>query len=121
MAANLKDDQFQIQSASAVRGFHVYRDIWEPIIGEELTTEYQTDNIMDKHSVAVLKKGKVVGHLPREKSKVYWFFFKHKGTITVKITEGRRYSKQAGGLEVPCTLTFTSTTKQLVDRLKTLL
>jgi len=40
--------------------------------------------------------------------------------ISVTITEKWRYRKVASGLEVPCTLTFTSVKKTMIDHLKKL-
>lgn len=80
----------------------------------------ETDNKMDKHAVAVQKNEVVVRHLPREHSKIFWFFLKNSGTISVKVTDRRRHSGIAGGLEIPCQLTFTGP-KLLIERLKKLL
>lgn len=114
-------DKYQYEIQSAVRGFHIYKDGWEPEIGEQLVTERETNNEMDKHAVAVLKNGHIVGHLPREKAKIFWFFLKRHGIISVTVTDKRRVSKPAGGLEVPCKLTFTHTSETMIDRLTKLL
>jgi len=34
--------------SSAVRGFHVYKDIWKPSIGDKLACEGECDNCFDK-------------------------------------------------------------------------
>ena len=49
---------------SAVHGYHVYRDVWEPRIGEKLIAKQEFDNPMDKFAVKVTKSNKMVGHLP---------------------------------------------------------
>ena len=39
---------------SAVRGYHVYRDVWEPSVGEKLVARREFDNHFDKFAVKVL-------------------------------------------------------------------
>ena len=45
---------FEIQSC--VRGYHVYKDIWTPSVGETLSCEREEDNTADPYAVAVKKK-----------------------------------------------------------------
>ena len=52
------------EKMSVIRGHHIYKSIWTPIIGEELVLEAQDDNKHDKHAVGVMKDGCVVGHVP---------------------------------------------------------
>ena len=40
---------------SAVRGDHVYKDVWKPAIGEKLHAEQEPDNAVDKFAMKVLK------------------------------------------------------------------
>ena len=55
------------------RGFHVYKDVWRPVIGEELRCQREEDNPRDPYAVAVTKSCtgvggvEVVGHVPRSK------------------------------------------------------
>ena len=37
---------------SAVRGFHVYKPTWTPVVGEELTAEREPGNSEDRFAVA---------------------------------------------------------------------
>ena len=46
-----------------VRGYHVYRNIWEAAIGKELPCEWETRNTKDRYAVAVKNDSTVVGHL----------------------------------------------------------
>ena len=49
---------------SYVRGFHVYQDIWTPIIGKvHLAYRRETTN---RYAIAVHKTEEVVGHVPRK-------------------------------------------------------
>ena len=62
---------FQFSFNSAIRGFHVYKDIWEnPVPGEELLCQREVGNSHDALSVAVLKEidgeNTIIGHIPRK-------------------------------------------------------
>ena len=61
-------DEFTFDSA--VRGYHVYQDVWKPAAGEKLHAEQEFDNLMDKFAVKVTKNNETVGHLPREYSRI---------------------------------------------------
>ena len=50
---------------SAVRGHHVYRSIWAPVIDEVFVCKRERHNIHDPFAVAVCKGSAVVGHVPR--------------------------------------------------------
>ena len=54
-----------IEKESVVRGHHVYKAIWTPVIGEELSLRAEDNNEHDNHAVAVLKGRNVIGHVPR--------------------------------------------------------
>lgn len=99
-----------------VRGYHVYRNIWEAKNGEVLTCEQEINNGYDPFAVSVIKDGVVVGHLPRMISTVASLFLKQKGSITCHANGKRRYSRDLpqGGLEIPCQLYFNSE-KSLID------
>ena len=51
-----------------VKGYHVYKNIWKPTMIEELKTEMEPDNVMDKYAVCVKKNTSIVGHLPLGKN-----------------------------------------------------
>jgi hypothetical protein len=55
---------------SCIRGFHVYKDVWNPVVGETLNAEREKklDNPADKYAVSVMKDGNIVGHVPRKNS-----------------------------------------------------
>ena len=55
---------------SAVRGYHVHRDVWEPSVGEKLVARREFDNRFEKFAVKVLNGEETVGHLPREYSRI---------------------------------------------------
>ncbi len=47
---------------SVVRGHHVYKRVWTPVVGEQLPVGVEEDNGNDPRAVAVRKSGIVVGH-----------------------------------------------------------
>ena len=107
---------------SAVRGYHVYKDVWKPAIGEKLHAEQEPDNAVDKFAMKVVKNNETVGHLPREDSRILWYFIARGGKICVEVTGRRRHCKQlCGGMEIPCMLVFSCSSKAKINRLKELL
>ena len=82
----------------------VYKAVWSPYIGEELPVQREVNSIHDDFAVAVLKNGNTVGHVPREISRVCWYFL-HKSCseMTCIVNGDRRRSEVDGkGLVVPC-------------------
>ena len=47
---------------SDVRDDHVYRDVWEPSIGEKLVARGEFDNRFDKFAVKILNGEETVCH-----------------------------------------------------------
>ena len=39
----------------AVRGHHIYKSVWHPVLGEQLTLERENSNSHDRHAVSVMK------------------------------------------------------------------
>lgn len=104
---------FEFTITSAIRGFHVYKAIWEnPVTGDHLHCRREVGNSYDPLSVAVIKQiegeDTIVGHVPRRISALSNAFIRRGGTILCIIDGSRRYSADLpkGGLEVPCTLRF---------------
>ena len=54
-----------LEFQSCIRGFHVYKSIWTPFIGETLSCSRETSNLHDPFAVKVLKTDEIVGHLPK--------------------------------------------------------
>ena len=59
-----------------MKGHHIYKAVWTPVINEELHTKLEKDNEHDEHAVAVILDGRTVGQLPRTISLVLWFFLR---------------------------------------------
>jgi len=72
---------------SVVRGHHVCKTIWSPILGEELQCHQETGNIHDLHVVAMIKPGTgIVDHVQREYSTLCNAFIRGGGIIICIIT-----------------------------------
>lgn len=102
---------------SVVRGHHVFKAIWTPYAGELLSVQEELDNEHDSYAVSVQKDGIIVGHVPREVSRIFMFFIRHGGTIVCEVVGHRRLGK---GLEVPCCYKLTGKPKHVKKALKLL-
>ena len=108
-----------LERESCIRGYHVYQSSWEATIGETLGCRREPTNEIDRYSVAVIKSGAVVGHLPRKISKLCSIFLRRGGSIHCEVIGGRRYSEDLhqGGMEIPCILFFRGKDKE-IEKLK---
>ena len=68
-----------------VRGHHIFRRIWTPVIGQLLQVQAETGNERDPHAVATVHNDAIVGHLPREISRIAFYFLQHGGHITCEV------------------------------------
>ena len=76
MYTSIKDDS-EFSFTAAVTGFHVYRRVWLPHLGQRLSAEREHGNAEDRFAIAVREHSDtradedvddrpIVGHLPRE-------------------------------------------------------
>ena len=86
--ASLGSDYYE--KASVVKGHHVYKAVWTPFWGEELSVQPEDHNDHDEHAIAVTRDGRTVGHVPRIISRVSWFFLRRGGHIICRITGQRK-------------------------------
>jgi ABC-type multidrug transport system ATPase subunit len=100
---------------AAIRGYHVYKTFWTPKYDVILTTERDQLNAFDKHCVAIKESVIIIGHIPREISRLCNFFLKRGGTIQVEVTDTqcRRSNIKEGGLEIPAIIIFTGTERDI--------
>ena len=106
-----------------IQGYHVYKEIWTAVVGEELNTEREIGNIVDRYAVAMKKdSGETVAHLPKKISRMCSMFIPEGGKILCIVIGNRRYSSNLvqGGLEIPCTLLFRGEEKY-IQKLKKLI
>ena len=90
---------------SCIRGHHISKDFWMPLINEELACAQESGNPHDPYAVAIKKGSAVVGHVPGKISAVCSLFLRA-GTITGIVTDSHQYSNglPQGGFQVPCVL-----------------
>ena len=95
---------------TVIRGYHVYKTIWNAILGERLECRRDRDNEKDRYAVGVFQNEVLVGHLPKKYSRICAIFLDKGGQIHCIVVGRRQYSFDLvqGGLEIPCCLTFTS-------------
>ncbi len=102
---------------SMIRGYHIYRSVWEAANGEELKCVREVGNRKDPYAVAVVKNSELtVGHIPRRISSLCSMFLQRGGTISCTVTTSeKRYSHDLpqGGLEIPCKLNFRGNDKEV--------
>ena len=78
---------FFVTVLCVIRGYHVYKEVWNPSIGEAFVSFAEEENSHDRKAVAVTcAEGYVVGHLPCEISGLCFHFIEHGGEINGKIT-----------------------------------
>ena len=83
--------EFELQSV--VQGHHIYKcvdlcDRWK------LPAMPMEDNLHNHHAVAIIKDSETVGHVPREISRILYFFLKHSGDISCIITGNKVYGNK---------------------------
>ena len=49
-----------------MRGYHVYKDVWTTVVGEELPCQREDGNRADPFAVAVVRGEAIVGHVPKK-------------------------------------------------------
>ena len=113
------EDITSLKVQSYIWGYHAYKDVWDPRVREVLPLQWEPDNPKDKFSVAILRRGSVVGHLLFNLAPVVSAFLRkdvNEGLIQVK---GAKVNRGAGyGLEILCTYHFYGA-KSFIDKLVT--
>ena len=93
--------------SAAVRGSHVYQNVWKPLENEELEYIFETNNLFDMTDCWRTEGGQIVGHLPREISRPTKFLLDTGAKVSAQLT-GTHYKRSPlfqGGLEIPCLVT----------------
>ena len=73
-AVEVEVSKMELSRVSCIRGYHVYKGIWNAAIGEVLVCEREPHNVEDRYAIAVKKDETVIGHLPRNLSRVCSLF-----------------------------------------------
>ena len=93
-----------------VKGYHVYKNTWKPTVNEELETEMEPNNVMNKYAVCVKKNTSIVGHLPLGKNgkfaKMIFCLLRVDQDAECKVViTGKKVNLGDGdGMQVPCKL-----------------
>ena len=115
-AGDLSEDSIFLQChESVIRGHLIFKEIWTPHTGEILLVRKEAGNVHNRHAVALLKA--VVGHVPREVSRIFWKYLDHGGTISCEVMGRRMYGKD---LEVPCVYKFLGNEK-IVNEMRSII
>ena len=103
-------DGLKFEMKCASRGFHVYRTVWKPKVGEKLQMKPEYANVHDPFAISINAslKGKLtafdaVGHVPRDISRFCRYFLNYGGELEGRVRDVR-YRKSPipkGGLEIP--------------------
>ena len=87
---------------SYIHAFHVYKDIWEPVIDQVLSCIQEPETPEDKIAVALMNKEKIIGHVPKNISIWMTIFLKLKNSYVASRVTGEKVSRGGGyGLEIP--------------------
>ena len=101
-------EQFTVNSHIA--GYHVYKEVWIPVIGEELVSEMEPLNPEDAYAVCVKKNGSIVGHLEKgisgRFSQIIFFFLRAGASCRVTVMGHPVNLGDEKGQKVPCRLVF---------------
>ena len=106
---------------SFIRGYHAYKDLWSPVIGESLLVKREPTNSHDVNAVAVYKEAVVVGHVPYNLAQTFSHFLKRDVNKAFAEVTGTKVNRGAGyGLEVPCKYKIYGS-KPYIDKIKVII
>ena len=80
MASQLVGKSAYYEWPSYIRGYHEYKNFWSPTVGETLRLTTKLTNPQDPFTVAVIKDGCVMGHVPRTVNGTVSFFLRKDGS-----------------------------------------
>ena len=100
--------QKQCDLDSFVRGYHAYTGIWKPKVGNEnFCLKSENKNQHDKFAVDIVLEERIVGHVPKNLSKIFHQFMKIPNcTIKWKVTGKSVNPGVVYGLEIPVQYRF---------------
>lgn len=102
-----------LRAESVLRGYHKYKEIWNPQVQDSFEVRIEEGNRHDRYAVAAQVNEEVVGHVPREISKIVYYFLRNNGSVCgTVIGRRKRSTKYMKGLEIPCIYEFKSTMKK---------
>ena len=81
---------------SFIRGYHAYKYMWEPALGDVLRLEREITNVKNKFAVAVMQGSAVVGHMPYNTAPAVSHFLKSSTIKAVVEVTGAAVNRGAG-------------------------
>ena len=93
METNSVTSSVQYSFPCGLRGYHVYKEIWNPIVGEKLACIFERNNPHDRYAIAATKlfPGRLanvtVGHLPWEISRFTRFLLMRGADVYVTVKD----------------------------------
>ena len=97
-----------VKFSCAIRGHHVYRNVWQPKENETLQFDHESDKDYNLFAIKTCRDAEVhpqiLDHLPLEIYRFTKFLLDRGATITATLssTHYRRSPLVQGGLEIPC-------------------
>ena len=92
---------------SFIRGYHAYKNVLTPFIGEKLLLRREPENVVDRSAVSVLNDGETVGHIPFNICNAVSHFLRREFNKGFAEVTGEKVNRGAGyGLEIPCIYRF---------------
>ena len=111
---------YEVEFSSVIRGHHVHKAAWSPIIGESLACrkdDRKEAKEHDEYAVGTYLEAdnKLVGHVPMELSFLIFTFLKarHENNVQVKVTGSRRLEN---GLVVPGSFLARTTSRAIATK-----
>ena len=122
MLKNLGEMNMFSTESVIIRGAHVYKDVWIPVVGEELISQHELGNLRDPLIESLVKGTTIVGHMPCKISAICSMFLQIGGIINCCVISSKQYLRNLvqGGLEVPCKLKFTGD-KEYIEKVNKLI
>ena len=90
--------------ASFIRGYHAYKELWDPNVGQVLKLRKEPGNCHDRRAVAVVNAADtVLEHVPYNLAPILSHFLAREFNKGIVHVTGVKVNRGAGyGLEVPC-------------------
>ncbi len=106
-----------------VRGYHHYKHLWTPVVGQKYICQREPSNRYDKYAIAVYHDGNVVSYVPREYSELFSSFLddpEAEVTLCCEIIGKPKYSYHDPkyGQEVPCKYEFKAGSEEKTCEIK---
>ena len=75
MASSGTDPYFCASYLSVVSGFHVYKDIWTPVLNEVHPAQKKHGSPEDRYTASIVKDDLIVRHIPKENIQNLFAFY----------------------------------------------